>query len=200
MDSTASAVSVGAANLKLNFDYDSQGRRIRKQVAHWSASQWQTTNDLRFVYDGWNLTAEYDGTNVVRSYTWGTDLSGSMQGAGGVGGLLAMRVHSGATAGEYVFAYDGNGNVIALVNTATGVEAARYEYSPFGQLLRATGPLALENKFRFSTKYCDDETGYYYYGFRYYNADLGRWLNHDPTAERFSIQLYIAVNNDVIKH
>jgi RHS repeat-associated protein len=37
--------------------------------------------------------------------------------------------------------------------------------------------------FRFSTKFCDDETGLYYYGHRYYHPHTGRWLNQDPLGE-----------------
>jgi RHS repeat-associated protein len=32
-------------------------------------------------------------------------------------------------------------------------------------------------------KYLDDETGLYYYGYRYYNPTTGRWLSRDPIAE-----------------
>ncbi|WCJ60960.1 hypothetical protein NXS98_07525 [Fontisphaera persica] len=59
--------------------------------------------------------------------------------------------------------------MVGLVNGATGAWAAEYEYGPFGEPIRATGPVALVNPFRFSTKYCDDETGQYYYGYRYYS-------------------------------
>ena len=38
-----------------------------------------------------------------------------------------------------------------------------FEYGPFGEVLRATGPLAKANPFRFSTKYQDDETDLLYY-------------------------------------
>ncbi|MBI3774445.1 MAG: hypothetical protein HY273_02635, partial [Gammaproteobacteria bacterium] len=61
--------------------------------------------------------------------------------------------------------------------------AAQYEYDPFGNLIRATGPMAFINPFRFSTKYQDDETGFCYYGYRYYNASTGRWPNRDPLGE-----------------
>ena len=45
----------------------------------------------KFIYDGWNLVLELttDDTATLTSnktYTWGMDISGSMQGAGGVGG------------------------------------------------------------------------------------------------------------------
>ncbi len=54
---------------------------------------------------------------------------------------------------------------------------------PFGELLRATGPMAKANPFRFSTKYQDDETDLLYYGYRYYSASTGRWLSRDPAEE-----------------
>ena len=47
---------------------------------------------------------------------------------------------------------------------------------PFGEVLRATGPMAKANPFRFSTKYQDDETDLLYYGYRYYSASTGRWI------------------------
>jgi RHS repeat-associated protein len=54
---------------------------------------------------------------------------------------------------------------------------------PFGELLRAIGPIAKANPFRFSTKYQDDETDLLYYAYRYYSASTGRWLSRDPIDE-----------------
>jgi len=90
---------------------------------------------------------------------------------------------AGANAGTYCCAYDANGNVMGLVSAADGSVAARYEYGPFGELIRATGPMAKVNPFRFSTKYQDEETGLVYYGYRYYDPGTGRWLNRDPINE-----------------
>jgi RHS repeat-associated protein len=164
----------------VEFEYDWQGRRISKKVG--AAGSGVATNDLRFVYDGWNLLAILTSDfSLLTSFTWGLDLSGTMQGAGGVGGLLWMTVPSGANAGRYFCAYDGNGNVMALVSAADGSVAARYEYGPFGELIRATGPMAKVNPFRFSTKYQDEETGLVYYGYRYEKD--GRWPNRDPIEE-----------------
>ena len=64
------------------------------------AGGWPTTptTDTRFVYDGWNLILELDALNsnaVKRKFTWGLDLSGSRQGAGGIGGLLAVEDANG---------------------------------------------------------------------------------------------------------
>lgn len=152
--------------------------------------------DHRFGKDGWNLIAELwpDGS-LIRSYAWGSDLSRSMQGAGGVGGLLFVTYHSTPVTNCLV-AYDGNGNVVALVNAADGKAVARYEYGPCGEVLRATGPMAKLNPMGFSTKYHDHETDLLYYGYRYYNPTLGRWLSRDPIGEGGGAHLHAFVANE----
>jgi RHS repeat-associated protein len=111
---------------------------------------------------------------------WGTDLSGSMQGAGGVGGLLAENI---ASNGVQFVAYDGNGNVVALVSATNGTVTANYEYGPFGELIRATGPMAKVNPFMFQTEFYDWETGKYYVKNRFYDPSTGRFLNRDPLGD-----------------
>jgi len=163
------------------------GRRIRK-----------TTNDedTAFVYDGWNVIAEYDVTSTPTldtTYTWGMDLSGSMQGAGGVGGLFA--VNDGTN--TFYPTYDGNGNVSEYLN-ASGTNIAHYEYDAFGNIVKATGN-SEDFRYRFSTKPLDEEIGWYYYGYRYYDPQTGRWPSRDPIEEQGGINLYGFVGNDGVK-
>jgi len=148
--------------------------------------------DLVFLYDGWNLIAELNAnaSNAkMRTYLRGSDLSGTAQGAGGVGGLLKLTYVGTQTTNAFV-AFDGNGNVLALVDTATGGTLARYEYGPFGEALRVSGSLAAANPIRFSTKYTDEETGLVYYGYRFYSPSAGCWLGRDPIEEAGGSNLY----------
>jgi len=117
-----------------------------------------------------------------------------LQGAGGVGGSL--QITDAATGTAHFPAYDGNGNVTALVDAATGATTARYEYDPFGNVLAATGPFAQQNPWRFSTKQQDRWTGHYYYGYRHYDAAAGRWLSRDPLGEAGGVNLYGFLGND----
>jgi RHS repeat-associated protein len=165
-------------------------------VYTWSGSSYSLQSTTRFLYDGWNLLTELDGSNtLLRSYMWGLDLSGSMQGAGGVGGLLAMRPNGGAA---HFAAYDGNGNLTALVDGSAGTVSANYEYSPFGETIRITGAQATPNKCRFSTKYTDDESDFLYYGYRLLNASTGRWLSRDLIEERGGMNLCAFARNSPI--
>jgi hypothetical protein len=70
------------SKLWLTFTYDYKGRRVAKVVQSFIGSAWSTVLSNSFVYDGWNLVGELDGTNnaVIQGYMWGSDLSGSMQG------------------------------------------------------------------------------------------------------------------------
>ncbi len=150
-----------AAQMGLSFLYDYRGRRVQKLVSTWNGSAYVAQYTNSFAYDGWNLVTELNAANnaIIRSYVWGTDLSGSNQGGGGVGGLLNI---SGPTSGAFV-AYDGNGNTAVLIDVATATITAQYEYGPFGELVRTTGPMAKVNPLRFSTKYQDDESALIYY-------------------------------------
>jgi len=179
---------------RIDFAYDWQGRRVSKRVWNNTAGTGSLVADLKFVYDGWNLIAELNATNnaVIRSYIWGSDLSGTLQGAGGVGGLLAV---CDAANGTHFPVFDGNGNVMAMASAADGTISAEYEFGPFGELLRATGPMAMVNPFRFSTKYQDDETGLLYYGYRYYDPSTGRWNSRDPMEEEGGHNLYAFTAN-----
>ena len=86
--------------------------------------------------------------------------------------------------------------MVALVKAADGTSSAVYEYGPFGELLRATGPMAKANPLRFSTKFQDDETDLLYYGYRYYNPSTGMWLSRDPMEESGGLNLYSFVLDD----
>jgi len=142
---------------------------------------------------------ELNATNntLVRSYAWGLDLSGTKDGAGGVGGLAWVTLHtaSGPASGTHFTCYDGNGNIVALVSATTGDVTARYEYGLFGEPIRVTGPAANLNPFRFSTKRTCNTTDLVLYEYRAYSLSLGRWISHDPMEEEGGFNLYAFVDN-----
>jgi len=64
----------------------------------------------------------------------------------------------------------------------------------------ATGTLVHELHFWFSTKYLDEETGLYYYGYRYYLPTLGHWINRDSIEEDGGLNVYSFTYNATIDH
>ena len=172
----------------LSNSYDYRHRRVRKATP-------AAVRDM--VYDGWNLIQESvvftNGTASISHNYWGLDLSGSLQGAGGVGGLLAVKIGGQI----YIPFYDNNGNISEYVDTLGNIRA-HYEYSPFGETVAQTGDLADTFPHRFSTKYYDAETSSYYYGYRHYAPTLGCWLSKDPIGEEGGLNLYGFVGNNAV--
>jgi RHS repeat-associated protein len=68
-------------------------------------------------------------------------------------------------------------------------------YNPFGTLIGKWGSCADENNYRFSSKEYDPSTGFYYYGYRFYDPELQRWLNRDPIEEAGGLNLYTFLGN-----
>jgi len=93
------------------FVYDGKLRRRIERDYSWTGS-WTETNEVHFIYDGNLVIQERDSNSVVQvTYTRGNDLSGSLQGAGGIGGLLART----DTNGSVFYHADGNGNITCLI-------------------------------------------------------------------------------------
>ena len=200
---TRNDLPVEVPRYKVEYTYDHGGRRILKQVFTPDNGNWLLIKSSSFAYDRWNVIAETVVDHALQttnhcSYVWGKDLSGTMQGAGGVGGLLAVIRDDGVFAPTY----DANGNITEYIvletrnpQLETGAIAAHYEYDAFGNTVAQHGVLADSFNHRFSTKYWDAETRLYYYGYRFYKPELERWINRDPIGERGGINLYGFVGN-----
>ena len=121
-----------------------------------------------------------------------------LQDACGIGGLLACTESSllalGSSLAHAYYHCDGNGNVTCLINASNAV-VARYTYDPFGNVLSMSGALATANLYRFSSKEVHPNSGLVYYLYRYYDANLQRWLNRDPIQEKGGINLAAFVLN-----
>gem|GEM_PF-4793101 len=202
---------------RLEFKYDYMGRRVEKRVVVWDPNlgtegDWDESDPnsvvLRYAYHGWLPLLEYEVSDageptesmkILRKYTWGLDLSGTLDGAGGIGGLLACEDTQGtaSTADDksYFYFYDANGNVGQVIDAADGSIAAAYEYDPYGVRINDPAPDEYSQPFRFSTKFWDDETGLGYWGYRYYNPKLGRWISRDPIGEKGGSNLYAYCGN-----
>jgi len=183
--------------------YDHRSRRIRKEVSVWDPqlAAYRSQSTASFLWDNWNIIRETVAIGNTQSavtnyYTWGVDLSGSLQGAGGVGGLLSVTTTdtNSGTSTNYYPCYDANGNVTAYLD-AGGSAVARYEYDAFGNAVNESVQEGRHLPFRFSTKYMDAETGLYCYGYRFYWPELGRWMSRGPIEEEGGENLYAMVEN-----
>ena len=142
------------------------------------------------------------GGRIVRSLKSevGSRLSGSEQGAGGVGGLLSVSCDGKF----YVPIYGGNGNIMGYVDES-GTLVAKFVYDPYGNVVSISddignsayaGLRGEDFPFGFSTKYHDREVDLIAYQLRSYSPALGRWLNRDPIEEEGGVNIFVFCRNN----
>ena len=188
-DSALRLDSVSAGEVQVaSYSHDAFGRRVSKTSGDSSTV---------FLYDGLSLVRETRASGGesadVCDYCWGRDASGTLGGAGGVGGLVCV-VRNGAV---YVPLYDAFGNVTAYVDS-TGAVVAGYSYAPFGGAVSESGAQSGDFRFRYSTKYHDEDSGLVMYEYRCYSPELASWMTRDPIGESGGVNLYAFCGNDPV--
>ena len=92
----------------------------------------------------------------------------------------------------YLLGTNIQGDITCIYDTA-GNRVVTYTYDAWGKILSVTGTAANTigryNPFRYRGYYYDNETGFYYLNSRYYDPNVGRFLNADG---------YINANGDLI--
>ncbi len=155
---------------------------------------------------GTNISYTYDMAGVRSSKTVGsttydfTTLSGLVTRQTGGGKTidfvydennqpLAMKYNNTL----YYYVLNAQGDVIALADQ-NGNLIAKYSYDPWGKLLSVTPngwldeqnayylEVAEANPLRYRGYYYDAETGFYYLQSRYYDPEIGRFINADSYA------------------
>ncbi|MEN6578918.1 MAG: RHS repeat-associated core domain-containing protein [Phycisphaerales bacterium] len=161
---------------QIEYVYDCSGRRIEKKV--------DGTTELKFLYDGDHIIAEYDANDtLLRKYVHGPCIDEP----------ICMIESSGTYAGTQYYHYDALGSVVALTDP-NGDVVQLYEYSVYGQV--AASDANHPNRFMFTGREFDKDTGLYYYRARYYHPEIGRFLQTDPVDYGAGMNLYWYCTNN----
>ena len=95
------------------------------------------------------------------------------------GNLFGFKVNN---ASEYYYIRNGQNDIIGILDS-TGAQVVSYSYDTWGKLVSVTETLASTigavNPFRYRGYYYDSETSLYYLNSRYYDANMGRFINAD---------------------
>jgi len=162
--------------------YDPLGHRRQKQVA--SAGYVITT---QFVLAGNEEIADYNGTGV------GAAISLTVRGVGGLPVAAITPAVDGATLTAVYYHHDVMGSTVAVTQGGDSGASEAYTYSDFGA--PGAGTWAT---YRYAGYRYDNETGLYYVQARYYNPNLGRFMQTDPIGLSGGTNLYAYVGNDPI--
>jgi RHS repeat-associated protein len=197
----------------ITYSYDPAGRRIAKSY------DGQTV--AKSLYDGGHILADYDGNGtLLHKYIYGPDTPAKSEAPSTKSetsskhqsAMIEMRPPARWTVWDFgrqslghvssfdirisdlspcYYHYDGLGSVVALSDEA-GDTVEVYEYSIFGQV--AASDPNHPNRFLFTGREFDSETGLYYYRARYYNPYIGRFLQTDPADDGTNPYTYCGNN------
>ena len=142
----------------ISFTYNANGIRTSKTV------------------DGIKHTYTLDGTKILREEWENNVLETIFDNEDAVCGIVYNNV-------PYYFVKNLQGDIIAITNS-TGTVVARYSYDAWGkctieQDYSLNGSIATVNPYRYRGYYYDKETELYYLQSRYYDTEIGRFVNGD---------------------
>jgi RHS repeat-associated protein len=90
------------------------------------------------------------------------------------------------TSDKYYYLKDHLGSIRVVVDTV-GEIVSYNDYDPWGMILngRSSNFGFADDKYKFTGKELDTETGYFYFGARAYDGRIGRWNVVDPLFEKY---------------
>jgi RHS repeat-associated protein len=145
------------ANSTTTFGYSGDGERLWKQTS--------TTNGLQ-VWIG-NIYEEKNEKTLYHIYA---------------GSLLVCTLDAAGTVVDYY--QSDHLHSSSILTSGTGAMSQHYEYTAYGQDRYINSATAFPITRRFTSQAKDDETGLMYYGARYYDPELGRFIQADTIIAR----------------
>jgi RHS repeat-associated protein len=159
--------SNGTTNtLTVTYTYDVENNLVQED-------KWKTGGSVatvRHAYDGANVWADLDGSNVGQTRYLLAD---------GMDQLLARTVLSGANAGLWAYLTDRLGSVRDEVQASTGSLLTHVDFGGFGGVLTVGGGW-YGDAGRWTGRVQDPDTGLQQDRMRWLQLSTGKWLNPDP--------------------
>jgi len=157
--------SGGSVIQESNYTYDAFDKRIGVSVDP-DGDGPEAATERWTVYDGANPYADFDGSgSLTERYLYGPAVD-----------MIMARLDDAGDLAWYLT--DHLGTVRDLADT-TGTVIDHIQYDSFGNVLSETNPDA-GDRFKFTGREYDSETGLYYYRARYYESEAGRFISNDP--------------------
>lgn len=182
-------VAVTEGTSETRYTYDAFNRRLTKTNFKLEKDNWQEKNTETYLYQGTLEIGAYSNDQVVEMRI----LAPSKQAV-----ACELQGHL------YAPIHDQMGNVVCLIDADNGKVIETYRYTAFGEeeIYNANGVQTDQaiNPWRFAGKRTDPETGFIYFGMRYYAPTLGRWTSPDPAGFIDGENLYRYLKNNPFKY
>lgn len=164
---------------KVVYFYDPLSRLFAKQIYCYTANGWQEEQKIFYLYNRDQEIGTQDEKGIpLELKVLGLGIRGD------IGAAVAIEIKGVV----YAPLHDFNGNIVALLSS-DGKIVEKYEIDAFGKEKAST----YLSPWRFSSK--RSEEGLVFFGLRFYDPSLGRWLSPDPAGFADGANLYVYVQN-----
>lgn len=174
------------------FTYDPSGKRLTKRIE----SKGKKTKIFRFFYLGDTEIGSVDEKGVIVE----------LKVPGNPNNPEAPSIAIEIKKEPFVPLYDLQGNITCLLDPQRRKVVETYRYSVFGEeeIFNERGRVIFDssagNPWRYRGKRVDKEVGLMYFGYRYYDPEVGRWISPDPLGTIDGPNLYAYVRNNPMKY
>ncbi len=180
-DALGRVTEIVSTSEKIYYRYDPFSRLVSKEIWRLKGTNWKKEDPVYFLYEGAKEIGVMSALGEISQLkVLGLGIRGD------IGAAVAIELN------KEVFAplHDFYGNIIALVSL-DGTIQEQYEMDPFGKEKLST--TSYKNPWRFCSK--RHEEGLVYFGARFYDPSMGRWLTPDPSGFVDGLNLYAYVRN-----
>lgn len=164
---------------KALYFYDPLSRLFAKETYAYTANSWKKERKIFYLYDrDREIGTQDEKGHLLELKILGLGIRGD------IGAAVALEIGGNV----YAPLHDFSGNIVAIISPDGNI-SEKYEIDAFG---KENSP-AILNPWRFSSK--RSEEGLFFFGLRFYDPTLGRWLNPDPAGFVDGANLYVFVQN-----
>lgn len=181
-------IEVNSGEQKVEFIYDPLGRRLAKIAT--KKGYYGSEESIReyYLYDGDEEIGSFNASNALLSFrvlsTHRLPKTVSIEKEGKIFAPLT----------------DVQGNIRRLVDLREKTLAASYDFTAFGEKIRTHVKEGLQSPWQFASKRFDSELDLIYFGKRYYDPRVGRWITTDPAGFEDSFNPYQYVLNNPFRY
>jgi RHS repeat-associated protein len=178
--SAVTATSDGRA-----YTYDANGNMLTGagRALAWDAdnrlsavtTQGGNSAELAYDYTGRRVRKTVNAASVIRYPFPGYEIASD--------GVITKFVagHAKRSTGERLFYHTDHLGGTHVITDITGLRVQLVEYDPWGKVVRSEG--TADTTHGFTGQFLDPESGLMYYGGRYYDPVLGRFISPDPFVQ-----------------
>lgn len=176
----------------VKFTYDPSGKRLTKRIE----AKGKKARIFRFFYLGDTEIGCVDEKGVI------TELKVPSNPNNPEAPSIAVEIRKET----YVPLYDLQGNIACLLDHQRRKVVETYRYSVYGEeeIINERGKVvsdsSIGNPWRYRGKRVDKEVGLMYFGYRYYDPEVGRWISPDPAGDIDGPNLYAYARNNPMRY